>query len=120
LLTFSWLVAIVVVNPSGNFPLNDDWSYAIAVQRMLETGDFRPLGWTSSALISQTIWGTAFCKVFGYSFEVLRGATLTVSLLGIFAIYLLALQLKLNRKNAFFLAFALPLIHFGLLCHLPL
>ena len=104
LLTFSWLVAIVVVNPSGNFPLNDDWSYAIAVQRMLETGDFRPLGWTSSALISQTIWGTAFCKVFGYSFEVLRGATLTVSLLGIFAIYILALQLKLNRKKRLFLS----------------
>jgi len=84
--------------------LNDDWSYAIAVQRMLDAGDFRPLGWTSSALITQTLWGTAFCTVFGYSFEVLRGATLTVSLLGIFTVYLLALQLKLSRKTALLLA----------------
>jgi len=104
LLTALWLVAIVVVNPSGDFPLNDDWSYAITVQRMLEAGDFRPLGWTSSALITQTLWGTAFCAIFGYSFEVLRGATLVVSLLGIFTIYILALQLKLSRKTALLLA----------------
>jgi len=84
--------------------LNDDWSYAIAVQRMLEMGDFRPLGWTSSALITQTLWGTAFCSIFGYSFEVLRGATLMVSLLGVFTIYLLALQLKLSQKIALLLA----------------
>ncbi len=104
LLTALWLIAIVLVNPSGDFPLNDDWSYAIAVQRMLETGDFRPLGWTSSALITQTLWATAFCSIFGFSFEVLRGATLVVSIFGIFTIYLLTLQLKLNRKTAFFLA----------------
>jgi len=104
LLTVLWLVAIVMVNPFGDFPLNDDWSYAIAVQRMLESGDFRPLGWTSSALITQTLWGTAFCSIFSYSFEVLRGATLVVSLLGIFTIYLLTLQLKLNRKIALLLA----------------
>ncbi len=104
LLTALWLLAILVVNPSGDFPLNDDWSYAIAVQRMLEAGDFRPLGWTSSALISQTLWGTAFCAVFGYSFEVLRGATLVVSLLGFFTVYLLALQLRLKRKTALLLA----------------
>ena len=104
LLTILWWVAVVLVNPLGDFPLNDDWSYAIAVQRMLETGDFRPLGWTSSALITQTLWGTAFCSIFGFSFEVLRGATLVVSVLGIFTTYLLALQLKLSRKTAFFLA----------------
>lgn len=104
LLTTLWLAAIIVVNLSGDFPLNDDWSYAIAVQRMLEAGDFRPLGWTSSALITQTLWGTVFCAIFGYSFEVLRGATLAVSLLGIFTIYFLSLQLKLNRKTALLLS----------------
>jgi len=105
LLTTLWLAAIIVVNPLGDFPLNDDWSYAIAVQRMLETGDFRPLGWTSSALITQTIWGTTFCTIFGYSFEVLRGATLAVSLLGVFTIYLLSLQLKLNFYRYYIIVF---------------
>lgn len=92
-----WLSAIVLVNPMGNFPLNDDWSYYITVQRLLETGSFLPV-WSSSTLITQTYWGALFCKIFGFSFEVLRYTTLGTSMAGVFTVYFIGKQLKLSRK----------------------
>ncbi len=100
LLTFCWLIAIFIIQPTGNFPLNDDWSYAIAVQRLLETGNFRPLGWTSATLLTHTLWGAFFCKIFGYSYTVLRWSTLCAGWLGILGTYVLVKQANQNRNLA--------------------
>jgi len=45
LLVMIFAVSIVVVNPLGDFPLDDDWSYARAVKGLVEHGDGdRPAG----------------------------------------------------------------------------
>ena len=36
-----WILMAVVVNPLGDFPLNDDWAYGWSVKVLVETGDFR-------------------------------------------------------------------------------
>lgn len=90
-------LCVVVINPLGNFPINDDWSFAQAVQRLLATGDFRPTGWTGMTLITQTFWGALFCLPVGFSFNALRLSTLTMALLGILATYFLMRELRQPR-----------------------
>jgi hypothetical protein len=75
-LVLIFVASIIVVNPLGNFPLNDDWSFARAVQNLVERGDWRPTGFTSMPLITQSLWGTTFCLLAGFSFNALRFSTL--------------------------------------------
>lgn len=103
-ITFLCGIAVLLANPIGDFPLNDDWSYGIAVKRLLETGNFYPTNWTSMSLVTQVLWGSIFTGLFGFSFEILRLSTLTISLLGIFSIYLLVRQLKQSRWLALLLS----------------
>jgi len=102
-----WGLSLIIINPSGDFPLNDDWSMGLAVKRLLETGDFRPTGWTSMPLITQTIWGSLFCIPAGFSFEALRLSTLTLSLLGLLGAYLLIKEVCQSRSLAVIVALTL-------------
>lgn len=69
-----------MANPVGEFPINDIWSYTIAVKRLLVEGEFHPLSWTSATLLTHVLWGSLFCKVFGFSFTTLRCCNLLTSL----------------------------------------
>ena len=92
-----WAVCVLAVNPVGNFPLNDDWSFGIAVERLLDTGVFRPTGWTSMSLLTNVLWGGIFSVPFGFSFNALRASTLSLSLIGILSTYLLMKELRQTR-----------------------
>jgi Dolichyl-phosphate-mannose-protein mannosyltransferase len=107
LITMLWIVAIAMTNPFGDFPLNDDWSFGITVSRLLDTGDFRPLGWASMPLITHILWGVLFCIPSGFSFVALRLSTLTMSLAGIGGTYLLVRELRLSRWLAILIALVL-------------
>ncbi len=86
-----WLLAVALVDPLGNFPLNDDWSYSLTVHTLLTTGQFTPNGWTSMTLIGQTLWGALFCLPFGFSHTALRVSMLVAGALGLGA-FALTLQ----------------------------
>jgi len=86
----AYLGTIAFVNPIGDFPLNDDWSYALAVWSLVEHGSWRPTGWTSMPLITQSLWGAAFCLPADCSFTTLRISTLALSVVGVLGMYLLA------------------------------
>lgn len=109
IITILFWIAVVLAKPLGDFPLNDDWSYGIAVKRLLESGDYYPTVWTSMTLISQVIWGAAFAGLLGFSFETLRLSTLVLSWMGLFSIYLVVRQLQqpcwLALATSFVLAF---------------
>ena len=104
LLALIWVASLLVVNPLGDFPLNDDWSFGLAVKRLLQTGEFRPTGWTSMPLITQTLWGSLFCLPAGFSFNALRLSTLLLSLCGLLVVYLLVRQVHPSRFLAAFVA----------------
>jgi hypothetical protein len=97
LLAALWIGAVLVVNPLGNFPLNDDWAFGTFVQRFLERGEYRPPDWAPMPLISQGLWGGLFCLPCGFSFSALRFSTLSLALVGVIALYVLLRQLGASR-----------------------
>jgi len=92
-----WIGSLLVVNPIGDFPLNDDWSFGMAVKRLMETGGFRPTGWTGMPLITQTFLGALFCLPAGFSFNALRLSTLVLAFCGMLATYLSVRQVHPSR-----------------------
>jgi len=82
-----WLMAIVV-NPAGDFPLNDDWAYGLPVKWLVETGRLRLTDWGAMTLVTQVLWGALFASIAGFSFTVLRISTLVIATGGLVASYL--------------------------------
>lgn len=89
IITSLWCISLFIINPLGNFPLNDDWSYGLTVKHLIENGVFCPPGWVSTQLITNVLWGSLFCLPFGFSFTALRLSTLILSLVGIIGVYVL-------------------------------
>jgi 4-amino-4-deoxy-L-arabinose transferase-like glycosyltransferase len=95
-----WATSLLVVEPIGNFPLNDDWSFGATVKNLLNTGAFRPTQWSSMPLLTQTLWGTLFCLPAGFSFNALRLSTLVLALGTTCGVYLLVRQVHPSRLLA--------------------
>lgn len=111
-----FIVAELLVNPLGNFPLNDDWSYAKSVQ-ILQTEHKIDIGtWPAMTLVTQLWWGGLFTSVFGFSFTVLRFSTLVSSLIGVLVINKLVFRITGNKTAAFTAALSLLVnpFHFNL------
>ena len=96
-LTAFWLLSVTVVNPVGNFPLNDDWSFGLTVKHLLETGNYQAGGWVGMTLLMNVLWGSTFCLLHGFSFTVLRFSTLVASWLGMVAVYGLMRECRQSR-----------------------
>jgi Dolichyl-phosphate-mannose-protein mannosyltransferase len=99
-LTGLWLALILVVDPRGDFPLLDDWSYARSVKVLVEQGKLYYDGWNSMTLFLQVLYGALFCLPFGFSFEALRISTLVAGLAGSVGTYALLRQVSTNRLVA--------------------
>jgi len=100
LLVLVWAVMAVVIDPIGNFPLNDDWVYGLAVRSILATGRFALPSPSSANLFVQAYWGALFCLPFGFSFTALRISTLVLGGIGPVALYLLLRDLGARRPPA--------------------
>ena len=87
LLILFWVLVVILVNPIGNFPLNDDWAFAWTVNILLTTGQFHLSDWTAPNLVPQALIGALFSLPFGFSFTALRFSTLTLALLGVLVTY---------------------------------
>jgi hypothetical protein len=111
-----WTVMVIVVNPLGNFPLNDDWVYGLAVKSILEKGDFRLPSPAHANLFFQAFWGALFCLPFGFSFTALRFSTLTLGLIGAIGTYGLLREVNANQKISLLGALLLVVnpLYFGL------
>jgi hypothetical protein len=99
--TIIWLLAIIIVNPIGNFPLNDDWVYARASKAIAETGKFSLEGGNTSAnIIVQSLYGSIFLLPFGFSFTALRISTLLAGLIGVYGTFLFYKTCKINNFHS--------------------
>jgi Dolichyl-phosphate-mannose-protein mannosyltransferase len=96
-LSFIWVLSILLVNPLGNFPLNDDWAYAKSVKILYENGNLVIGDWPGMTLIGQVLPGAFVSYFFGFSFVSLRFYTLIVSLVGAITFYNLAKCLSSNK-----------------------
>lgn len=84
-----WVFVVLLVDPRGDFPVLDDWSYARSVKILLEEGALTYDGWNAPTLFLQVFIGALFCLPFGFSFEALRISTLVAGLAGGLGTYLL-------------------------------
>ena len=82
-----WFTAILLIKPVGNFPLGDDWDFAIATWNFARTGHFHFTAFTAVSLRAMVLWGAAWTRLFGESFEVLRASTLTLAAITIGVIH---------------------------------
>jgi hypothetical protein len=107
---------IILVNPLGDFPLNDDWVYGLSVKSILEKGDFRLPAYSSANLLPQAFWGALFCLPFGFSFTALRFSTLTLGLIGVVITYAILRQVKATPEISLLgaLLIAFNPIYFGM------
>lgn len=116
IITAIWIVMVILVNPIGDFGLNDDWAYAVSVKSLVEKGQLEISTWTAPNIFSQIVWGALFCLPFGFSFTALRFSTLTLGLVGLSANYKLIREVNAPAKLALYgsLIVALNPIYFGL------
>jgi hypothetical protein len=78
LLCGALLLAILAVDPRGEFPLNDDWNFALTTWKFAETGELQYSRFTAMTLKTQVLWGAAWTLALGKSFLVLRLSTLVL------------------------------------------
>ena len=100
LIALLWIGVAILINPVGDFPINDDWTYKLAVERVLQDGTFAlPSGSTANVVI-QAYWGALFCLPFGLSYTALRLSTLVLAMIGLFAAYGTAREVGARRTLA--------------------
>lgn len=104
LVLLAYAALLLSADPRGGFPLNDDWSYAATARRLAEGGGFRPGSWTSFPLFTQALWGAAFVRLFGFSFEILRLSTVALGAAALLSAWWLARHLGASGWSAAVLA----------------
>lgn len=97
-----WLLLILIINPIGDFPLNDDWCYGKSVKTLTENGYLKLYNWGEMTLVGHVYWGFLFTKIFGFSFTVLRWSTLILGFATLLGIYELCKLANISRWMAIF------------------
>lgn len=92
-----YLLAVLVVGPWGDFPLNDDWVYAGGARLLLESGRL-DMPTSCSPCLLHIALGALAAKLFGFSYTTLRCLTLAIGFAGALALYLLARELQAGRR----------------------
>jgi hypothetical protein len=85
-----WLFAAFLINPLGDFPLNDDWAYGLPVKWLVEQRKLDFTDWQFMTLIGQVVFGSLFALPAGFSFTILRVSTLFLGLTGVVSTYYLS------------------------------
>jgi hypothetical protein len=60
---------VILVNPIGDFPLNDDWAYGWTVKTLLETGVFQLSDWTATNILPQALWELYFVSLLDFHLQ---------------------------------------------------
>jgi hypothetical protein len=94
-----WAAAIAFINPRGNFPINDDWDFALAAWRFAQTGHFQFTAFTAVSLRAQVLWGALWTRLFGESFDVLRMSTLVLAAATLLIVHRILLRAGLPRAG---------------------
>jgi len=102
---FIFLIAELIINPIGNFPLNDDWWYADSYKKLFEDHTVAKIPWGATSLVGQLLLTKPFAVIFGSSYSALRCFTLVLSLFCIrFIFKILTQHLNVGTVTAFFLS----------------
>ena len=83
-----WGLIILVVDPRGEFMVDDDWSFVKCLEAFRSTGTIGDTGWGppgapgGPALVVHLLVGDLFSRILGFSLTTLRIGVLTMGVLG--------------------------------------
>jgi len=101
LVPFFFLASALALSPwKFDFPLNDDWAYAIPVRHLLHEGRIILSDWAAATQITQVLWSGIWAKLFGLNFGVLRLSTLVLGAGALFFFFLILREYGIDDKNA--------------------
>jgi 4-amino-4-deoxy-L-arabinose transferase-like glycosyltransferase len=86
-------VALLLMPLAHNFAYLDDWTYARAVENVVNGQGFQPSEYAQATLVATTYWGALFAWLFGFSFTMLTAATMTLSAVATLTFYVLLRRL---------------------------
>jgi hypothetical protein len=108
LLCLVFLCGECIINPIGNFPLNDEWLYAKMVFNYQQQHSFNGSRWGYTSMLAHLIYGNLSVSLFGSSYTVLHFSTLVLSLLGVISFFYLLNDFVLkNSYHSFLLSLVL-------------
>ena len=97
-----YIVALLAIGIGGDFPLNDDWSYAEGVRHLL-LGEGLVMPNVCAAGIVHVALGFLTTKLIGYSYTSLRIYSFLITIFGAVAMFIAAASLRIPRSQAIFL-----------------
>ncbi len=114
--TAIYLLCAALCMPWGNFPLNDDWQYALVAKQFAETGSITVSVPVAPTLVGQTILTYPVIQLFGFSHLTLRLFTVFMSVicLWLFDRLLIRAKIKSELRTWALIALALNPIYFQL------
>ncbi len=79
-----WTAVTVIVNPVGEFMINDDWSFVRILEVLSSEGRLMATGWGKGgpSAIVHILWGGLFTEVAGFSLTALRLSVLAIGIMG--------------------------------------
>lgn len=102
LLFFIVVLSSLLVEPLGDFPINDDFQYAYPVKSLIENNSYELIDIIAPNIFTQVGWGYAVCWLVGdFSFSWLRLSTLGAAFLGLCFFYRILLELRVSKNLAF-------------------
>lgn len=81
-----FLIAIAVIAPWGDFPINDDWQYAFVAKQFAEHHTLDVVVPVAPTLIGQTLLVYPLIKIMGFSHLFLRVFTIALSMVILFLV----------------------------------
>lgn len=100
------LLPTIIAAPFETLPINDEWAYCIPVKIALEQHKAVLIGAAANAL-PQIFLGSVLCAPFGYSLPLLRCISIVMGALSGIALYCLAREIGLHRREAWCFGFVL-------------
>jgi hypothetical protein len=94
ILALLFVAQFLIINPIGNFALNDSWVHADTIKHLLETGEFRMIPWAGPTFYIPILYGFFVAKLFGFSFTLFRITTLVLSFLLLLVLYIFLLEVS--------------------------
>ena len=85
------IVSYMLVNPIGEYAIDDDWAYVKSLGHLHFEGRLKILDWNPMSLVGHLFWGILFTKLFGFSFTVTK-----ISVVGLLLIECLTLAAFLH------------------------
>jgi hypothetical protein len=99
---FIFVAALIVVNPSVESGMNDDWSFIFTARELATSGHLRYNAWSSPLIGFQAYWAALFFKLFGFSFWIARASVWVFALLSIPVLWRILQYLPLTQPRSLF------------------